>query len=66
MHQIRTEIEIQAGAGSREQCGTVPSPSTGGTLKAQSSSAWTDTAYGAWDDAVFSDLNNELSSYRRS
>lgn len=38
----------------------------GGTLIAQSSSAWTDTAYGAWDDAVFSDFNNELSSYGKS
>lgn len=33
-----------------------------GTLVAQSSSAWTDTAQESWDDAVFSDLNNKLSS----
>lgn len=38
----------------------------GGTLIAQSSSAWTDAAQGSWDDAVFSDLNNELSSFGKS
>lgn len=38
----------------------------GGTLIARSGSAWTDTAQGAWDDAVFSDLNNELTSYGKS
>lgn len=38
----------------------------GGTLVAQSSSAWTDTAQRSWDEAVFSDCNNELSSYGKS
>lgn len=36
------------------------------TLVAQSGSAWTDTAQGVWDDSVFRDINNELSSYGKS
>lgn len=38
----------------------------GDNLVAQSGSAWTDTAQGAWDDSVFRDINNELSSYGKS